>query len=49
MWLDLSASNGEKLGNKGRDLTAKEMTPVQISRARNMAQDCKNKKYKNCY
>ncbi|MBT6026465.1 MAG: sel1 repeat family protein, partial [Porticoccaceae bacterium] len=48
MWLDLSASNGEKLGNKGRDLTAKEMTPVQISKAKNMVKDCKNKKYKNC-
>jgi hypothetical protein len=48
MWFDLSVSNGEKLGNKGRDLTAKEMTLVQISKAKNMAKDCKNRKYKNC-
>ena len=48
MWLDLSASNGEKLGNRSRDLTAKKMTPVQISKAKNMVKDCENKKYKNC-
>ena len=49
MWLDLSVINGEDLGNRALDLIVKEMTPVQIAKAKNMAKECKQKKYKNCY
>ena len=48
MWLNLAASNGEKIASKYREIVAKKMTPDQVSKAQDMARDCKKKNYKNC-
>lgn len=44
MWFTLSAEQGEKRAAEGRDLTAKEMTPAQITEAQKLAREWKPKK-----
>jgi TPR repeat protein len=39
MWFNLSAASGNKVGAKGRDLIATEMTPQQISEAQKLARE----------
>ena len=48
MWYNISASNGNDDGRHNRDSIAKEMTPAQIYKAKNMARECVKKNYKNC-
>ena len=39
MWFNLSATNGNKRGQKGRDLVEKLMTPSQIENAQRLARE----------
>jgi uncharacterized protein len=48
MWGNISASNGHEVGGKLRDGVAKEMTPAQIEKAQELAQECVRKGYKGC-
>jgi|SaaInlStandDraft_2_1057019.scaffolds.fasta_scaffold19895_2 Zn-dependent protease with chaperone function len=48
MWIDLAISNGNKGASKDLRAAAKRMTPVQISKAQDMARECVKKSYKNC-
>ncbi len=48
MWGSIAASNGSETGGKLRDLVAKEMTPIQIEKAQDLARECIRKKYKGC-
>ncbi len=43
MWLNLAGAQGEKQAAKNRDIVAKRMTPVDISRAQKMAREWKPK------
>ena len=44
MWLNLSASNGNKDAVKGRDIVEKKMSPSQIEEAQRLARNWKPKK-----
>ncbi len=48
MWYNIGASNGEEVAAKNRDNVAKKMTPAQIGKAQNLAQECFAKDYKGC-
>ena len=48
MWGIIAASNGNENGVKLRDLVAKQMTPVQLEKAQDLARECVRKKYKGC-
>ena len=48
MWVNISASNGEKNGAEVRDIIAKDMTPSQIEKAQDLARECVAKNYKGC-
>ncbi len=48
MWYNIAASNGQELAPKNRDIIAKEMTPAQLEKARNLARACVAKDYKGC-
>ena len=48
MWLNIAASQGNKHAVKQRDLCAKEMTPSQLEKAKDLAAECEKKKYKGC-
>ena len=48
MWADIAASKGNERGGKLRDHTAKQMTSVQIAKAKNLYRRCIRKKYKGC-
>jgi len=48
MWLNISASNGNKDAVKNRVVIAKRMTSADISTAQKLARECVEKKYKGC-
>ena len=48
MWVNISASNGDKNGKKIYDLLTKAMTPSQIEDAERLARECVKKNYKGC-
>ena len=48
MWGNIAASIGSEIGGKLRDAVAKEMTPAEISRAKDLAHECVRKKFKDC-
>ena len=48
MWFNLSSANGAELGSENRDITAGEMTPVDILIAERLARECMAKGYKGC-
>ena len=48
MWFNLSSANGAELGSENRDITAGEMTPVDILIAERLARECMAKDYKGC-
>ena len=48
MWLNIAASNGSKDAKADRDILAKRMSPLEISRAQDLAKECVIKKYKDC-
>ena len=49
MWYNISASNGDEVGGKNRDIIAKQMTPSQIEKAQDLARECVAKNYKGCW
>src|SRR5690606_32739580 len=49
MWFNIAASLGNSYGIKSRDNLAKKMTPADISKARELARECiEKKKLKGC-
>ena len=48
MWYNISASDGDEVGGKNRDIIAKEMTLTQIKEAQRLARECVAKNYKGC-
>jgi TPR repeat protein len=48
MWFNLSASQGDMGAQEMRENIAKRMTPQQIARAQQLAQECLSRNYKNC-
>ena len=48
MWTNIAASNGDEDPGNLRDEVAKEMTPAQIEKAEQLAQECVRKEYKGC-
>ena len=48
MWFNITASSGNKIAVKNRDMVAKKMTSSQLSTAQNLARECVRKKYKEC-
>jgi TPR repeat protein len=48
MWYSISASLGFEDAVKNRDIIAKEMTPLQIEKAKMLARECLAKNYKGC-
>jgi hypothetical protein len=52
MWMNLSSAQGELTSTaaaaKLRDEISKKISPNQIETAQKMANDCLNRKYKNC-
>ena len=48
MWYSISASLGFEDAVKNRDIIAKEMTPLQIEKAKMLARECVAKNYKGC-
>ena len=48
MWWNIAASSGDKDASKYRDKVAQEMTPSQLEKAKELAQECVKKNYKGC-
>ena len=48
MWYNLATSQGDKDATENRDIVAKKMSPVDISKAQDLARDCVQKNYKGC-
>jgi TPR repeat protein len=48
MWGSIANTNGNKLGAKVREIAVNQMTPTDLSTARQLAQKCIRKKYKGC-
>ena len=48
MWVNISASNGDKNGKKIKDLFPNAMTPSQIEEAERLARESVKKNYKGC-
>ena len=48
MWFNVAASLGEEEASKYREKVAERMTPVDISKAQQLARDCVAKDYKGC-
>jgi len=48
MWFNLSASQGDMGAQEMRENIAKRMTPQQIARAQQLAQECLSRNYKDC-
>ena len=48
MWGNIAASNGHKKGGKLHKIAAKQMTPSQLEKAQELAQECVRKNYKGC-
>ena len=48
MWWNIASYNGNKETGPLRDEVAKEMTPIQIEKAQDLAHECFRKKYKGC-
>ena len=48
MWWNIAASQGDKDAMENRDIVEKKMTPVDISKAQQLARECVAKNYKGC-
>ena len=48
MWGNIAASKGIEVGGKLRDIVAEQMTPADLSKAKDLARECVRKKYKGC-
>lgn len=48
MWFNIAGSKGAENGTKIRDLIARTLTPEQIAKAQELAQECVKKGYKSC-
>ena len=48
MWGNITASKGDDIGVRLRDLAAKKMTPSQLEKAQDLARECVRKNYKGC-
>jgi TPR repeat protein len=48
MRYNIGAANGNELGGTGMDIIAEGMTPLDISKAQQMARDCMGSGYQNC-
>ena len=48
MWLNIAASQGNVDAQESRNVIAIQMTPEDISRARELARECVRKEYKGC-
>jgi len=48
MWENLAAAQGNKPAAKNREITAKKMTPADLSIAQRLARECLARNYKNC-
>ena len=48
MWLSIAESLGHNMVAETRDGIARQMSPSQIKKAKDLARECKNKKYKGC-
>ena len=48
MWYDVAATQGNTEAQKDRDTVAKELTPVQLTAAREKAAKCKASKFAQC-
>ena len=48
MWWNIAASSGHKKASENRDIVAEQMTPADISKAQDLAQECLRKNYKGC-
>ena len=48
MWMDIAATNGRANAVRNRDILAKKMTAVEISKAQALARECVKKNYKGC-
>ena len=48
MWLNISASSGDKNAESNRDIVAKKMSQTQIEKAQEMARLCMKSNIKNC-
>ena len=48
MWLSIAESLGHNMVTKTRDGIARQMSPSQIKKAKDLARECKKKKYKGC-
>ena len=48
MWYNIGAANGDEISGKNRDITAKNMTSEDISKAQAMATECMNRNYQDC-
>ena len=48
MWLNIAITNGLNGATKARDFIAQNLTPVETSKAQQMARECIEKNYKGC-
>lgn len=49
MWLNIAASQGDEDAVENRNRIEKEMTPTDLSKARQLAEECVAKYYKGCW
>ena len=48
MWYNIGAANGDEISGENKDITAKNMTSEDISKAQAMARECMNSNYQDC-
>ncbi len=48
MWFNIASANGDLVSANWRDEVAAKMTPIDISKAQAMANECFTSDYKNC-
>ena len=48
VWFNIAASKDDGLGAEYRDMIAAAMTPADLERAKELAEECMNRNYKGC-
>ena len=48
MWMNIAAINGRANAVRNRNIVAKKMTSIEISKAQALARECVKKNYKGC-
>ena len=48
MWWNIAAASGDESARGNKDIVVKEMTPLDISKAQDLARECVKKNYKDC-